>query len=759
MNLISKQILRSLFASKFALTAVVGGTLLFQATSLHAQVPQKFNYQGIARDAKGNPLANKQLGLKISVLPTQDAAQAEYEETQVVTTNEFGLYTLQIGNGAALTGSMKTVKWETGNKYISVGIDPNGGTNYVTAGTTQLLSVPYAIYSDMAGTAGNTGNSTRATNNFIEKTNGSGVANSTSQLYDNGTNIGFGTTTPSAKFHISNTVAAVQEHLRMQNLSTTGAGRFTMYNDGASSYATFTKYGTTYAGGYAGVSALYPYANLLAFGNNGLAAGDGNGRFLISTAGNAGISLFKSGTSKLKFHADFTTENVGIGGNSTPVARLHANNTDGTTMDLRLTNNTTGHAATDGMEVKNVGTLASVINKENDALVFGTNNAEKMRITSGGVLLSGSSVDFGNFWYRANFYQPSAGQGSAIYLQTTDAGNAGTDGAQISLTSGTTPSLDIANREAGGISFLTSSYTNRMQILDNGNVGIGTITPSAELHVKGSQETIRMEGSNSWIGMADDASSYNSWIWNNAGDNRIELGSLARDYRITPGGSAGMQLNVDGSIGMGTFTTVDPVTIKGNVSGAIANMGIRQDNSSFQYPGLRLIHEGTNNGVALFGGGAQALVVADTTGSFYAPVLASAFTVSSDRTLKKEINTLTSKDYNTYLNQIRNIESATYRYNWENTENRQYPHVGFISQTLPKEVQFMMKEKPSDKTSNDKIGYNLSDMAGLTLLGIKAVDQKNTELETLVQQQQQRLDAQALLIEKLATEVEKLKNK
>ena len=384
MNIISKQILRSMFASKIALSAVVGSTLLFQSNIVQAQVPQKFNYQGIARDAKGNPLANKQLGLKISVLSAQDATQAEYEETQVVTTNEFGLYTLQIGNGTAVTGTMKTVKWDTGNKYISVGIDPNGGSNYVNAGTTQLLSVPYAIYSDMAGTAGNAANSTRATNNYIEKTNGSGVANSTSLLYDNGTNIGLGTITPSAKFHISNTVAAVQEHLRMQNLSATGAGRFTMYNDGASSYATFTKYGTTYAGGYAGVAALYPYANLLAFGNNGLAGGDGKGRFLISTAGNAGISLFKSGTSKMKFHADFTTENVGIGGNSVPVARLHANNTDGTTMDLRLTNNTTGHTATDGMEITNIGTIASVINKENDALLFGTNNTEKMRVAANG---------------------------------------------------------------------------------------------------------------------------------------------------------------------------------------------------------------------------------------------------------------------------------------------------------------------------------------------------------------------------------------
>ncbi|HNB81914.1 MAG TPA: hypothetical protein PLP14_07440, partial [Chitinophagaceae bacterium] len=54
------------------------------ATGMYAQAPQKFNYQGIARDLKGNPMGKQQLGLKISVLPTEDATQPEYEETQLV---------------------------------------------------------------------------------------------------------------------------------------------------------------------------------------------------------------------------------------------------------------------------------------------------------------------------------------------------------------------------------------------------------------------------------------------------------------------------------------------------------------------------------------------------------------------------------------------------------------------------------------------------------------------------------------------------
>jgi hypothetical protein len=230
---------------------------------------------------------------------------------------------------------MQSVQWESGNQFIQVAIDPSGGTNYIDAGTTQLLSVPYAIYADRAGVAKSSGNTQRAGNqHYLSKfdASGSSSAEINSQIFDNGTNIGIGTITPAAtaKLHISQNSASVLEHVRMQNLSATGAGRFTLYSDGASNYATFTKYGSTYAGGYAGITSLYPYANLLAFGNNGLVAGDGLGRFLISTGGNIGISLFKSGVSKLKFHADFSSENVGIGGSSVPVSRVHLNNTDGT---------------------------------------------------------------------------------------------------------------------------------------------------------------------------------------------------------------------------------------------------------------------------------------------------------------------------------------------------------------------------------------------------------------------------------------------
>jgi hypothetical protein len=351
-----------------------------------AQAPYKFNYQGVARDLKGNPISNKNLSLQIEVLSSIESSHADYKEIQSVITNEFGLYTLQIGAGNSKEGSMQEVNWAEGNKFIRISIDPDGGNNFQLLGTNELLSVPFALYALQSGSkntrSGNVSTSssgTGSTNYLTKFTAANTIYNS--QLFDNGTNIGYGTTSPLAKFHLQQNQNGVQEHIRMQNASPTGAGRFTLYNDATTAgYANFTKYGTSYGGGYAGISSMYPYANLLAFGNNGIASGDGKGRFLLSSGGNIGLSLFKSGTSKLKFHADFITENVGIGGNTVPVARIHLNNTDGTIISTAFTNNTSGHTSNDGLWIQANGTAASIINKENDILQIGSNNGTAITI-------------------------------------------------------------------------------------------------------------------------------------------------------------------------------------------------------------------------------------------------------------------------------------------------------------------------------------------------------------------------------------------
>jgi hypothetical protein len=364
--------------------------LLFLSLGIvvQAQVPQKFNYQGIARDEKGNPLGEKQLALKISVLPTADATVADYVETQQVSTNEFGLYTLQIGGGTPLLGDMKTVKWETGNKYIQVAIDPLGGTDYEVVGTTQLLSVPYAIYADKAGQARETVGSSGTTRSGNVSTSAAGtgtvnyltkfVAANTiynSQIFDNGTNVGIGTTSPLSRLHIS-TTGGNQEHLRMENLNPAAWGKFIFYNNNAVDYHTFTKYGTGIGGNYGGLTG-FPYASLMVFGSN-------TAPTMVANANNIGFSLNYGSVAKLKYYAHHASGNVGIGGNATPATNVHINSTDYTGDTLKITNTTTGHTSADGLDIRTTGLAATVMNRENSTLSLGTNNASVVTITPTG---------------------------------------------------------------------------------------------------------------------------------------------------------------------------------------------------------------------------------------------------------------------------------------------------------------------------------------------------------------------------------------
>jgi hypothetical protein len=118
-----------------------------------AQAPQALNYQGVARNISGAPLVSTAIGLRLSVHDGSSTGPVVYKESQTPTTNTFGLYNISLGNGTVLTGTFNTINWGSGDKYLEVEIDPAGGTSYISAGSNQLLSVPYSIYANTANTA------------------------------------------------------------------------------------------------------------------------------------------------------------------------------------------------------------------------------------------------------------------------------------------------------------------------------------------------------------------------------------------------------------------------------------------------------------------------------------------------------------------------------------------------------------------------------------------------------------------------------
>ena len=113
--------------------------------------PNAFNYSAVARNAAGQPIAITTIGIQVSILKTSPTGASQYSENHFVNTDAFGLFNLVIGAGAVQSGSMATIDWSNDNYYLKVGMDATGSTNFLTMGTTQLLSVPYALYAKSAG--------------------------------------------------------------------------------------------------------------------------------------------------------------------------------------------------------------------------------------------------------------------------------------------------------------------------------------------------------------------------------------------------------------------------------------------------------------------------------------------------------------------------------------------------------------------------------------------------------------------------------
>jgi len=120
-----------------------------------AQAPQGINYQGVARNQFGAAISLHAIGVQFKIL---QGSTPVYTETHSTVTDTFGLYSLVIGSAsgtANATGIFSSIPWGSGVYSIAVYIDPNGGTAYQFVATSQLQSVPYALYSGSASSGVN----------------------------------------------------------------------------------------------------------------------------------------------------------------------------------------------------------------------------------------------------------------------------------------------------------------------------------------------------------------------------------------------------------------------------------------------------------------------------------------------------------------------------------------------------------------------------------------------------------------------------
>jgi len=234
-----------------------------------AQVPEKMSYQAVVRNSSGQLLQNQNVGVKVSILQNSDSGTVVYSERLTGTTNTNGLVSLAIGTGTVLSGTFNTINWSTGNYYLKTETDPTGGTSYTIAGTSQLLSVPYAMYAKSSGGAATLWNS------------------SGSDIYNANTgNVGVGTNSPAYKFDL---LHGGSTGIRLKS---------------SSSYSTLD------IDGFTGDAAVR-------FANNGV-----NQWNVRNNPADNSFQVFELGGGGERFMIQDGTGNIGIGG-VVPTYRLH----------------------------------------------------------------------------------------------------------------------------------------------------------------------------------------------------------------------------------------------------------------------------------------------------------------------------------------------------------------------------------------------------------------------------------------------------
>ena len=119
--------------------------LYLASAAVSAQTPQGIPYQAVARNASGVAIANTAVKVRFSIRDSIATGAIKYQETHNPTTSALGLFSVNLGMGTVVSGTFSGINWGRNAKFLQVELDPTGGTTFTDLGTSQMMSVPYAL--------------------------------------------------------------------------------------------------------------------------------------------------------------------------------------------------------------------------------------------------------------------------------------------------------------------------------------------------------------------------------------------------------------------------------------------------------------------------------------------------------------------------------------------------------------------------------------------------------------------------------------
>ena len=457
--------------------------IVLLSTVAWAQVPQKMSYQAIIRNASNVVVASSTVGIKLSLVQGNPNGSTVFAERHSKTTNANGLLSLEIGGGVALSGNFSTIDWGKGPYFIKTETDPSGGGNYSIVGTTELLSVPYALYAANGtpgpqgerGAIGATGpqgpvGPTGATG----ATGTPGAAGVDGRTVLNGTSNPTSTTGTNGDFYINtsaNTIFGPKANGAWPlGVSMVGPQGSTGATGPAGPTGTAGASGTTGLTGAAG-AAGEDGRTVLNGTSNPTSSTGANGDFYINTSTNTlfgpkGSGVWPSGISL-----------VGPQGATGPQGLQGLQGIQGAQGPAGVLSNGSAAGNTPYWNGSSWVTNSSTIFNNGGNIGIGTTSPSSLFHVVG----SGSGGD------RNNMIRVESNNNASLTLKNTNASAGGGEYQLFSSSSASNPSLG-----AGSFAIYYDHPSNaayRFAINTSGNVGIGTGMPTEKLDVSGNLKT------------------------------------------------------------------------------------------------------------------------------------------------------------------------------------------------------------------------------------------------------------------------------